>query len=191
MVFVPKWEIANMNQFIMKINSPAWRQKATGILMALALILCPVNPVKAFEVSPVIILPSQTSTNVGFVIPDRPKAVRTYNVEMTAYTSSVEECDDTPFITADGSHTRDGIIAANFLPFNTKVRIPELFGDKIFEVHDRMNARFPFRVDVWMSVKDDMWQFGLHRNVRIEVVEMGNGKKHWNDQKLATNQKES
>ncbi|MBD3252034.1 hypothetical protein GF380_06350, partial [Candidatus Uhrbacteria bacterium] len=63
--------------------------------------------------------------------------VRTYHyVPMTAYTSRPEETDDTPFITADGSHVRDGIVAANFLPFGTKVRIPSLFGDQIFEVHD-------------------------------------------------------
>lgn len=117
----------------------------------------------------------------GFVLPERTKTkpVKTFMVDATAYTSSVEECDSDPFITADGSTTRDGIIAANFLPFNTKVRIPELFGDKIFEVHDRMNARYWYRVDVWMEKKPDMRQFGIHRNVKIEIVEMGDGKTQW------------
>lgn len=90
-------------------------------------------------------------------------------VEMTAYTSSVEECDDTPFITADGSHTRWGIVASNFLPFGTKIRIPDYFGDQVFEVHDRMNKRFSNRVDVWMQTKSEAFQFGK-RTLRIEVL---------------------
>jgi len=123
----------------------------------------------------------------GFVVPERP-VIRKYTVDSTAYTSSVEECDSDPFITADGSTTRDGIIAANFLPFNTKIRIPELFGDKVFEVHDRMNARYWYRVDVWMEKKNDMRQYGIHRNVTIEVLELGDGKKHWGEKQLASNQ---
>lgn len=127
----------------------------------------------------------------GFVLPDRanddsaPAPLKTYQVDSTAYTSSVEECDSDPFTTADGSTTHDGIIAANFLPFGTKVRIPALFGDKIFEVHDRMNARYWYRVDVWMEKKSDMRQYGIHRNVKIEIVEMGDGKTQW--KKLAKN----
>ena len=115
----------------------------------------------------------------GFKVPDRfdgefksaqdlpTKATRV--VEMTAYTSSVGECDATPFITADGSHTKDGIIAANFLPFGTKVRIPDYFGDRVFEVHDRMNQRFPNRMDVWMQTKKDAFAFGV-RHLRIEIL---------------------
>src|SRR5882724_9437368 len=50
-------------------------------------------------------------------------------VWVTAYTSVPEETDDTPFITAMGTKTRDGIVATNMLPFGTKVKIPALFGD--------------------------------------------------------------
>lgn len=102
--------------------------------------------------------------------------LRTYSVAMTAYTSAVEECDADPFTAADGTTTYDGMVAANFLPFGTKVRIPELFGDKVFVVHDRMNARYTYRVDVWMKEKKVARQFGLHKNVKIEIVEMGDGK---------------
>ncbi|GEM_PF-2577250 len=117
----------------------------------------------------------------------------TYTIDTTAYTSSVEECDDDPFVTADGSTTHDGIVAANFLPFNTKVRIPELFGDKIFEVHDRMNtkyndrAKYRPRVDVWMEKKGDMRQFGYKPMVKLEIVEMGDGSTQWNKRALALN----
>lgn len=104
------------------------------------------------------------------------KPIRTYKADMTAYTSAVEECDEDPFTAADGTTTYDGMVAANFLPFGTKVRIPELFGDKVFVVHDRMNKRYWYRMDVWMKEKSTARKFGLHRNVTIEIVEMGDGK---------------
>ena len=119
----------------------------------------------------------------GFTVPEPDLKPQIIRVDLTAYTSSVEECDADPFTTADGSTTHDGIIAANFLPFNTKVRIPELFGDKVFEVHDRMNKKFSYRIDVWMEKKSDMWQFGFKRNALIEIVEMGDGKTQWNKAK--------
>lgn len=108
------------------------------------------------------------------VIPvERQPALKVYTISMTAYNSEPGQTDSTPFTTADGSQVRDGILAANFLPFNTKVRIPELFGDRIFEVHDRMNPRYTLRADVWMLNKADARKFGLKRNVKIEVIEMG------------------
>jgi len=43
---------------------------------------------------------------------------------------------------------RDGVIATNILPFGTKVRIPEIFGDKVFVVEDRMARKHADRVDI-------------------------------------------
>ncbi len=97
-------------------------------------------------------------------------ATRELRVSMTAYNSEVGQCDDDPFTTANGTRVRDGIIAANFLKFNTRVRIPELYGDKIFTVTDRMNARFGERVDVWMKDHRQAVKFGVKRNIKIEVL---------------------
>lgn len=108
--------------------------------------------------------------------PPRPVALKTYVMDMTAYTSTVEECDADPFITADGSYVRDGIIATNILPFGTKVRFPDVFGDRVFEVHDRMNARYTYRADIWMNDQKAMRQFGIKRNMKMEVIEMGKPK---------------
>src|SRR5258708_6536739 len=63
-----------------------------------------------------------------------PKELKTYKVRVTAYSSTPDQTDDTPFITASGYHVHDGVIAANFLPFGTKLTIPSVFGDKIFTV---------------------------------------------------------
>ncbi len=107
------------------------------------------------------------------VAPARLEALKTYKIDVTSYNSEAGQTDDSPFTTADGSTVRDGIIAANFLPFNTKVRFPELFGDRVFEVHDRMNPRYNLRADIWMSHKKDSLKLGLKRNVKIEVIEWG------------------
>jgi len=93
----------------------------------------------------------------------------TLKVYITAYSSSPDETDDTPDITASGSRTRDGVVATNMLPFGTKVRIPRLFGKKIFVVEDRMHSRFSERVDVWFPEKQDAKNFGI-RYAEIEVL---------------------
>lgn len=124
-------------------------------------------------------LPTATTT--------RPATLRTYTVDSTAYTSTVEECDSDPFITADGSRVRDGIIAANFLPFGTKVRLPTVFGDRIFEVHDRMNKRYWYRVDIWMAKGRDMRQYGIKHSIPLEIVEWGTGDTQWKKLAAAKN----
>lgn len=110
------------------------------------------------------------SADLSFVPPRSSEpAVRTMTVPTTAYTSDPGETDASPFTTADGSRVRDGIIAANFLPIGTRVRIPEYFGDKVFEVHDRMNARYTQRVDIWMVTKKEAFNWGIRR-VKIEIL---------------------
>ncbi|KKU09024.1 MAG: 3D domain-containing protein [Candidatus Uhrbacteria bacterium GW2011_GWE2_45_35] len=88
--------------------------------------------------------------------------IRTLTVPITAYSSEVGQTDSTPFITASGTTVRRGVIAANFLPIGTTVRIPELYGKEIFIVEDRMNARYDKRVDIWMEETADAKNFGIH-----------------------------
>lgn len=93
---------------------------------------------------------------------------------LSAYNSEEAQCDSTPCITANGfnvcEHGEEDTIAANFLRFGTKVRIPELFGDRIFVVRDRMNARYTDRIDIWMKSKADAKKFGIKIS-KIEVLE--------------------
>ncbi len=91
-------------------------------------------------------------------------------VRLTAYSSTPEETDSTPFTTATGNTVRDGIIAANFLPFGTKVRIPSIYGNKVFVVDDRMHPRMVNVVDIWMPSKQAALQFGF-ANAYIEVLD--------------------
>lgn len=89
-------------------------------------------------------------------------------VPATSYNSLPGQTDSTPDITASGTHTRWGVVAANFLPIGTRIKIPELYGDQIFIVEDRMNSRYWKRIDIWMADYQDSKQFGI-RNIKIEV----------------------
>ena len=93
-------------------------------------------------------------------------------VVATAYNSEPGQTDDTPCITANGhdlcdtyaTYGADNTIAANFLPIGTTVRFPDLYGDKVFVVRDRMNARYGYgRIDMWLPVKADAKIFGVKR----------------------------
>lgn len=83
-------------------------------------------------------------------------------VQVTAYSSTPDQTDSTPFITASGTRTRDGIVATNFLPIGTRIQIPELFGKKVFVVEDRMHPRKKNFVDVWMPSRSQALRFGIH-----------------------------
>jgi 3D (Asp-Asp-Asp) domain-containing protein len=92
---------------------------------------------------------------------------------ITAYNSLPGQTDDTPCITANNfnvcEHGIEDTIAINSLRFGTKVKIPELFGDRIFIVRDRMNKRYTTRIDVWMKSYEDAKKFGI-KYARIEIV---------------------
>lgn len=94
---------------------------------------------------------------------------KTYIVPSTAYSSTKDQTDDTPFITAMGTHVRDGVVAANFLPFGTLIKIPDYFGDKVFVVEDRMNKRYDYRIDLWFSTRAEAKEWGV-RKIKIEIV---------------------
>ena len=93
----------------------------------------------------------------------------TLKIWVSAYNSHPLQTDSTPCTTASGLNVckraqegAEDIIATNFkyLPFGTKVRFPELFGNKIFIIEDRMNARYWNFFDVWMPDYASAKQFG-------------------------------
>jgi 3D (Asp-Asp-Asp) domain-containing protein len=90
-----------------------------------------------------------------------PKILKIY---VTAYSSTIEETDDTPCIAASGydlcKHDKENVVACNFLPFGTKVIFPQLDPDKIYTVVDRMHERYNSRMDIWQKLKIDAKKFG-------------------------------
>lgn len=99
----------------------------------------------------------------------KAKESRVIKTLITAYSSCIEETDNTPFITASGNYVRPGVVAANFLPFGTKIRMPEIFGDKVFTVEDRMSRDYNDRIDVWFSTKEGALKFG-QKISEIEIL---------------------
>lgn len=99
-------------------------------------------------------------------------------VTITAYSLEAAQTDSTPCIPANGEDLCEmreqmgyhNTIAANFLRFDTNIRLPELFGDKTFVVRDRMNARYngTNRIDVVMDSREEAINFGI-KTVMMEV----------------------
>lgn len=91
----------------------------------------------------------------------------------TAYSSTPDQTDDDPCTTANGynvcSNGREDVIAANFLPFGTRVRFPDTFGSRVFVVQDRMHPRFSNRVDIWMKTRSAAKNFGV-KHLRMEII---------------------
>jgi 3D (Asp-Asp-Asp) domain-containing protein len=113
----------------------------------------------------------QKNNIMAYVHPDGDyKVIGKRQVYITAYSSTPDQTDSTPFITASNKHVRDGIVAANFLPFGAKIKIPSVFGDKIFVVEDRMNARYARRVDIWFPTRQEALNFGI-KTLDIEILE--------------------
>jgi len=88
---------------------------------------------------------------------------------ITAYSSQEGETDSTPFVTAAGTTVRTGVVAANWLPLGTQVRIPDIFGDQVFTVEDRMAQKNNHKLDVWFPSTSDALRFGV-RSTRVEIL---------------------
>lgn len=111
------------------------------------------------------------SQNHSVVVLERDKFVILENGEVvvTAFSSTPDQTDDTPFIMASGEYVYDGAIAANFLPFGAQVRFPDLYDDKVFTVEDRMNKRHSKRMDIWMETRSEAKEFGI-KKLKYEIV---------------------
>jgi 3D (Asp-Asp-Asp) domain-containing protein len=100
-----------------------------------------------------------------------PRVVNKLPVIVTAYSSTTWETDSDPYVTAAGTWVRDGIIANNLLPFGTKVRLPEIYGDKIFIVEDRMSwKKGNYQIDIWFPSYWEAKEFGAKRTY-VEILE--------------------
>jgi 3D (Asp-Asp-Asp) domain-containing protein len=119
-----------------------------------------------------VILEENTLTSLSNPNDPPLKVTRTLPVIITAYSSTPCQTDDSPYITAAGTGVREGIVANNLLPFGTKIRIPELYDDRVFVVEDRMNwKKSNYQIDIWFPDYHQALSFGVKRT-HIEVLEM-------------------
>lgn len=115
----------------------------------------------------------QNNTLIAISNPTNPEppVIKKLKVIVTAYSSTPWETDEDPEITAAGTKVREGIVANNLLPIGTKIRIPELFGDKIFIVEDRMNwTKGNYHIDIWFPSYWEALNFGAKKTY-IEILE--------------------
>lgn len=120
---------------------------------------------KIFSDGPYILMAGDSFTAVSA---PQPNLIR---VTVTAYSSTHDQTDDDPFVTASGKTVRDGIVAANFLPFGTKIKIPSAFGDKIFVVEDRMARKHSDKIDIWFPERWQAKHFGI-KELEVEILEI-------------------
>ncbi len=97
--------------------------------------------------------------------------MRSVQVTLTAYSSTKDQCDPTPHITASNTPVRIGIIAVSRdlmeetgLSFGQRVLIP---GHGVFEIRDRMNARWKRKVDIWHNDREAARRFGKQKGILI------------------------
>ena len=114
----------------------------------------------------------QGNTLLPIATPATPfKTTKKIRMVITAYSSTVWQTDSDPFITASGNKVREGIVANNLLSFGTKVRLPELYGDRVFTVQDRMHRRKGYyHLDIWFPSYTEAVNFGAKRTY-VEVLE--------------------
>ncbi|MBT4722267.1 3D domain-containing protein [Candidatus Falkowbacteria bacterium] len=179
-------------KFVKEDNSMSIREKVIFTLILAVFVMGMANPTLTKADAPII---SRSNMELAFGNPEKldllsqrfidnkdkkvndpfdQNVVRTVTVIATAYSSTVDQCDDTPCITANGfnvcEHGIEDTIAANFLRFGTRVKLPEVSGDKIYIVRDRMNPKYDHRIDLWMTSRNKAITFGK-RLVKIEIVE--------------------
>lgn len=100
---------------------------------------------------------------------------KTFYVSVTSYNSLVGQTDSTPFITATGSRTRMGVVAASpdiirQFGYGAKVRFisfgssnnckPRVIPKMIFTIEDTTAARKVNQIDIWLPHRSQSITFG-------------------------------
>lgn len=117
--------------------------------------------------------------NAGYAIEHGSRV--TVKVVATGYSSTIRECDDTPFTTASNTRTRNGILAlSRDLISRYTDGAPFSFGDPVhvsglgsFLLEDTMNKRWRNRLDIWFPSRADALQFGIREVYLSSSVDGG------------------
>jgi 3D (Asp-Asp-Asp) domain-containing protein len=135
----------------------------------------PVAPTASKFIDPVDLPPGlptwslqveELTTPKGF-----PRQLFRIPVTVTAYSSTTDQTDSTPFVTASNTRVRRGIIALSRdllreftpgAPFGYGDQV-ELEGQGRFVVEDTMHPRFDKRVDIWFPNRAAARRWGVQR----------------------------
>ena len=123
------------------------------------------------EMPKLVIFGGNSLAAVSNPLNEQVNQVRKVRVVVTAYSSTPWETDDNPFITASGKWVEDGFVANNKFPIGTKVRFPEIYGEKVFVIEDRMNwKKGSYQFDIWLPSHWEAKDFGV-KTTYIEILE--------------------
>lgn len=184
-----------MNKYTMLENKKMQVRQAVAVMVFAAQIVIPQSAAFASEVKPIRVgvtdmairqAPSSLVMLTGEELAKakqqwkeglnaRKETLAVRYMTLSAYNSLENQTDGSPYSTAIGSLTRDGVVASNNLPIGTRVRFPDHYGDKVFRVEDRMNTRYQNNIDIWMEDYQEAIKFG-RRYAKIEIVEWGKGR---------------
>ena len=154
------------NNAILKGKTSLFSSILAGIIIGICLLWIVMPQISNADFSN-----TKNASYVAQATNEAQKIIKTIKVVVTAYSSTPDQTDSTPFITASGKHVAENIIANNMLPFGTKIKIPKLYGDKIFVVGDRMNkSKSNYHIDLWMPSKALAINFGV-KTTEIQILE--------------------
>lgn len=116
---------------------------------------------------PVSIAADQHHTEQHLDMVSRQSEERVIEMEVTAYTTSIQDCGKVDGITATGTRAGPGTIGSDWsvLPPGTRVEVP---GYGMGTVEDRGDGARGNRLDVWLPSRDECFAWGRRRmKVRI------------------------
>ena len=122
----------------------------------------------------------------------KPIFFSSLRVRSTAYNSTPNQTDSSPFYTSTGARTRYGIIALSRdllrrFPYGSRVRLEDsgawsngrgygkynaMLKDTVFVVEDTMHPRKNGTVDVWLPARRQALQWGVRR-LKMQIMQIG------------------
>jgi len=119
-----------------------------------------------------------------------PRKVFRIPITVTGYSSTPDQTDDSPYVTASNTRVRQGIVALSRdllreftpgAPFGYGDRL-EIEGVGSFLVEDTMNPRYTKRADIWFSTRTAAKRWGVR-----QLTVAGLGRLAQNQGELAQN----
>ena len=110
-----------------------------------------------------VILGVLLNTSRTIVVQNNNYYIKTATI--TGYSSTEDQTDSTPFLTASQKQVKKGIIACpREIPFGSKVEIE----GKAYICEDRMSKKFNDRFDIWFESTEEALEWG--RQTKMVVV---------------------
>jgi len=129
--------------------------KLVGAIMLLLFIASPV-------VAPIFYYPDDTSLTIiqemavkANYVAYTPTGTVIYRIT-TGYSSTPDQTDSTPFITAYNTKVRRGIVASNEFPKGTRLMIDGY----IYIVEDKTHPRYRYLIDIWFPTREEAKNWG-------------------------------